>query len=108
MRCALTLLAIQEPGISKYCERCGKQYLTEEALLEHHVRPVNPDRTNTEVLTAMESNHNHLHVNEVGERQESLIAQQQVSSPEYEFAPLTRMLFSNYDVCVFCDGKFIG
>ena len=26
-RCGVSLLAIQEPGISKYCSRCGKQFL---------------------------------------------------------------------------------
>ena len=32
-RCSLTFLAIQEPGVSKYCERCGAQYCNEEYLL---------------------------------------------------------------------------
>ena len=27
-RCQLTFLAIQAPGISKYCGICGKQFLT--------------------------------------------------------------------------------
>lgn len=108
MRCALTFLAIQEPGISKYCERCGKQYLTEEALLKDEVSQGNSDRTDVEVPAPTIGGHSHTNFDDDAEAQASLMAQHQVSSPSNELAPLVRMLFSNYDVCVFCGGKFVG
>lgn len=39
VRCALTFLAITRPGISKYCERCGKEFLNE------HVEPTGETHT---------------------------------------------------------------
>lgn len=35
VRCNLTFLAIQEPGISKICPNCGSEYLDEELLAPH-------------------------------------------------------------------------
>ncbi len=37
-RCGISFLAIQEPGISKYCSRCGKEFL-DLAKLEPHEGP---------------------------------------------------------------------
>ena len=37
-RCGISFLAIQEPGISKYCSRCGKEFL-DFAKLEPHEGP---------------------------------------------------------------------
>ena len=37
-RCVISFLAIQEPGISKYCSRCGKEFL-DLAKLEPHEGP---------------------------------------------------------------------
>ena len=31
-RCNLSLLAIQEPGISKYCSQCDRQFLNAEEI----------------------------------------------------------------------------
>lgn len=81
------------------------QYLTEEALLKGNTRQDNSVRTRVEVLGAMISGHNPTNV---GEPHASPIVQQQILSPSYEPAPLVRMLFDNYDVCIFCGGKFIG
>lgn len=30
VRCSLTFLAIQEPGISKFCSKCENEYLDED------------------------------------------------------------------------------
>ena len=32
VRCGLTLLSIQDPGISKFCSICGTEYLNEELM----------------------------------------------------------------------------
>ncbi|MCJ1404488.1 hypothetical protein MMC11_007714 [Xylographa trunciseda] len=36
-RCALSFLAIQEPGTSKFCDTCGREYLNEIQLLQEDV-----------------------------------------------------------------------
>lgn len=59
-RCCLSLLAIQEPGISMYCAQCGKQFL-------------HPSRI------------------------------EGINGPS-----LSQALFSRFDVCPFCQGKFRG
>ncbi|KAE8357504.1 transcription factor IIIC subunit delta N-term-domain-containing protein [Aspergillus caelatus] len=41
VRCGVTFLAIQEPGLSKFCSRCGTEYLSEDLVhdeLEHTCR----------------------------------------------------------------------
>ncbi|KAE8382294.1 transcription factor IIIC subunit delta N-term-domain-containing protein [Aspergillus bertholletiae] len=41
VRCGVTFLAIQEPGLSKFCSRCGTEYLSEDLVhdeLEHACR----------------------------------------------------------------------
>lgn len=34
VRCGLTFMAIQEPGLSKFCSLCGAEYLSEDMLDE--------------------------------------------------------------------------
>lgn len=99
VRCALTLLAIQEPGVSKYCERCGMQYLTEEALLKDNARQDTSGHGGIGALATTRSGHNPTKFNKDGEPH---------ASAPYESASLVRMLFDKYDVCIFCGGKFVG
>ena len=111
VRCALTFLAIQEPGISNYCERCGTEYLTEEALLDDEKSERDVHQPNMEVLAATTSRHEDVNLGQEGaveDDQTSTVKQGQASSPPRELAPLVRMLFSTYDVCVYCGGKFVG
>ena len=46
-RCSLSLLAIQEPYISKFCEVCGREYLNEHILL----RDIKKETSYTRFLT---------------------------------------------------------
>lgn len=84
------------------------QYLTEEALLKDIGRQDNSNRNGIGVLAATRSGHNPTNPNEDDEPHANLSVQQETPSSSYEPAPLVRMLFDNYDVCIFCGGKFIG
>ncbi|MCJ1439212.1 hypothetical protein MMC27_008603 [Xylographa pallens] len=86
-RCALSFLAIQEPGISKFCDTCGREYRNEQQVLQEDIdsMPVmdvtsgNADSLGDEVLPIRDNEH-------------SLISE----------------LFRSHGICIFCEGKFIG
>lgn len=112
-RCALTFLAIQEPGISKYCEVCGREYLNDEKLFagetsfKHMLAPVDSEVNiplesdgDVYILTEPDVNHN--------DRKGDQDAQAKVAEKLDQSLPLARRMFKHFSKCVFCDGKFIG
>ena len=76
-RCALTSLAIQEPGISKCCSVCGREYLRES-------RPCPVDGDDGMSAT-----------------------QGMDLSAALQNSPLAQELLQKFDVCVHCNGKFV-
>lgn len=78
VRCALTLIAITRPGISKRCERCGKEFLNE------HIETAEEDTIST--------NHKYGIYQDLTVRQPSLAC----------------WLFKKFDVCPYCGGKYVG
>ena len=84
-RCALSHFAIQEPGISKFCSTCGREYCNEQLVLQADTdtKPVmNKTSGDTDGIGSSPSrDHDH-----------SLIS----------------ALFRTHGICIFCDGKFIG
>lgn len=110
VRCSLTFLAIQEPGISKYCERCGKEYLVEEALLkdgqsEEVLRQPGVRKTAT---TPRAQKSGTGQTGAVEEDEGIQVQNEQALGLTDKPAPLVRMLFATCDVCVYCGGKFVG
>ncbi|KAK8178767.1 transcription factor IIIC subunit delta N-term-domain-containing protein [Phyllosticta citribraziliensis] len=83
VRCSLTFLAIQAPGISKLCGICGKRFLS-----EHHALKL-------DTVLDDEANGN---------------GQSQAGAREQERQPVTlvRLLFAACNVCIYCGGKFVG
>ena len=79
-RCNLTFLTIQEPGISKYCARCGRQFLDPGKAPAF----LSPQNGTDEV---------------VGEG---------ASEPSNSSQSLTYQLFRTFNICPYCDGKFKG
>lgn len=81
-RCSLSLLAIQEPGISKRCSLCERQYL-DIAKMERE------GALSTNLQSSINSNGN--------------------SSEGLSRVPvLARQLLETFDTCCFCEGKFYG
>ncbi|KAI9872282.1 MAG: hypothetical protein M1830_001825 [Pleopsidium flavum] len=101
VRCALTFLAIQEPGISKYCERCGKEYLSEEALLDNDESQKASHQPDVEMLRTTTSGPEDSNAGQegaVGGAQSSATQHGQALSSPDGLAPLVRMLLSTYDI----------
>jgi hypothetical protein len=117
----LTFLAIKEPGISKYCEKCQREFLNEHFLRESGQYP--------EFLLAYETEKSPLYdypTDEdqvVGEWQDSCLQRVDDNGVVVETRPaglkgapqhtsqaisLVNMLFNEFDVCPYCQGKFIG
>ena len=94
-RCALSFLAIQEPGISKFCDTCDREYLNEELLLQEDI----------EVMAVLDATTNRDEVVESGELHS---IESGGSLSEDKGDSLIRAMFRSYGVCIFCDGKFIG
>ena len=94
-RCALTFLAIQEPGISKICDTCGREYLDEDTALER-------DAINSAIFISRADQSDKA-------ANESAMASQTPTDPVItEDQSLAHALFKAHDVCIFCGGKFVG
>ncbi|QDS71860.1 hypothetical protein FKW77_010011 [Venturia effusa] len=102
-RCSLTFLAIQAPGISKYCGICGKQYIdgsyleTDEMQEQASVSrngnagPVEGDTT-TKTSSSRDQD----------------IEIDKDSGQAQDLPTLAQLLFAACDSCFYCGGKFMG
>ena len=86
VRCGLTFLTIQAPGISKFCGICGRQFLNDNYLEKSTLRT---NDNGIEDLSAQSKNEI-----ETGENA--------------AFQSLAQVLFAACDVCIYCGGKFVG
>lgn len=85
-RCALTFFAIQEPGISRYCDTCSREYLHEDyALKTCHV---DKHASGTDGMGISDNSND--------------------PSNGTDGGSILQSLFQHHDVCIFCGGKFIG
>ena len=111
----MTFLAIGEPGISKYCENCNREFLNEHVLRESGQYPellgateryesLPQDYSIKEDIAQQDD------LQGVGDMVETRAPQQLASLKRYPSkAPsLVKMLFNEFDVCPYCHGKFIG
>lgn len=94
-RCALSFLAIQEPGVSKYCDTCGSEYLNEDRLLEGTTGA-------TEVIVARTEDYNGM------DKNKEVVQGFPVKSGSGATVSILQTLLNIYDVCIFCSGKFIS
>lgn len=130
-RCGLSFLAIQAPGITKYCGICNTPFLNEEFVTAQEVNIVGNDAE-----AAMQSPATAL-ANARGDGQANGMAAQRASRVDHEIEvgrdtqevyesrrfdkrsavkssrrepPMTlaRLLFLGCDACVYCGGKFTG
>lgn len=103
LRCALTFLAIQEPGISKYCSSCGRQYLDGEKL------PFASTETITNGLTEPPSvNGRHGEVFELARPNGEAREHKECEPFPKTHLALACQIFEHFDTCVYCGGKYRG
>jgi hypothetical protein len=98
-RCGLSFLAIQAPGITKYCGICRTPYLSEEFVAAQEV----------------ENEKQVVGCNGAEETQEQLtsdVVRGRISDTEggTDTRPVTlaKVLFLGCDVCIYCGGKFVA
>lgn len=88
-RCALTFLAIQEPGVCKFCGICGTAFLKDTYILESDGGSDRLTRSGSNVETSNETTE---------------IAND--DHPRPSGFTLSQMLYAAFDVCVYCGGKY--
>lgn len=125
-RCGLSLLAIQAPGITKYCGLCSTPYLSEGfvAAQEIETRPESGsgvdsvvEKSSATKISAHEVQNLGVHLQTDGEEEirspaiqvnddatgRMTIEEEQMELP----VTLARVLFLACDVCIYCGGKFV-
>ncbi|PGH23557.1 hypothetical protein AJ80_02337 [Polytolypa hystricis UAMH7299] len=92
VRCGLTLLAIQTPGISKRCANCDTEFLNEERLF------ADPDILATITMPSASAS-----ASVPGTESENGVE----SGPGEARGSLLYVLFDKFDTCIYCGGKFL-
>ncbi|TKA63871.1 hypothetical protein B0A49_09297 [Cryomyces minteri] len=104
-RCALTFLAIQAPGVSKFCGLCGIQYLNDSILQENvEITPATLPQPSNGVDKDDQTLKDAL--NAEGSGVERTVSEGKQGANK--IATLARILFATCDVCVYCGGKYVG
>ncbi|KAK5162632.1 hypothetical protein LTR04_003214 [Oleoguttula sp. CCFEE 6159] len=104
-RCALTFLAIQAPGISKFCGLCGIQYLNDSILQEDvEIAPASLSQPSNGIDEDGQTLKDALNAEDGGVEQIVTEGKQGAN----KIATLARILFATCDVCVYCGGKYVG
>ena len=102
-RCALTFLAVKEPGISKYCESCNREYLDDATLSQ----PQEPNDNIGDDIEFMDVDHQESAEDTTANQGETPITNNG-SEPAPSEAIFAKTLFERFDVCPYCHGKYIG
>lgn len=100
-RCGLSLIAIQAPGITKYCGICNTPFLNEEfvAAQEATVKSA-MDRSAAKEVSGGSDDEAGQHGLSTGQDNRRWKGSLPVT--------LTRVLFLACDACIYCGGKFVG
>jgi hypothetical protein len=111
-RCGLSFLAIQAPGITKYCGICSTPFLSEDFLIAQEMidkreNPGEPADTDGEVRIIGLGNDQRQH--NVTQQNEATAAKLDESDGNKKLpVTLARVLFLACDACIYCGGKFVG
>ncbi|KAI9892687.1 MAG: hypothetical protein M1814_001107 [Vezdaea aestivalis] len=107
VRCKVSLLAIQSPGISKYCRICGMECLNESAIGSDEVEtggtPLGAPRSQL-VLVAGKPR------DEWSQQTGwAVVRENEATSTELEDSPsILQALFAILDKCISCGSRFVG
>ncbi|KAK3706172.1 hypothetical protein LTR37_012873 [Vermiconidia calcicola] len=117
-RCGLTFLALEGPGITKYCNICSMQYLNEWTLPEF-TGPAEDENIEVTELP-MEDQRTPTTSDQAGPGAESASEEQPTEQLQSDWVhishglatsrespgSLARMLFAVFDTCIYCGGNF--
>ncbi|KAH7410309.1 transcription factor IIIC subunit delta N-term-domain-containing protein [Phaeosphaeria sp. MPI-PUGE-AT-0046c] len=103
-RCGLSLIAIQAPGISKYCGICNTPYLNEEFVVAQEVNEPAGTSQNSNAGDGEEARGSK---GDIGRHRLST-GQGNGRGNSSLLVTLARVLFLACDVCIYCGGKFVG
>jgi hypothetical protein len=129
-RCGLSFLAIQAPGITKYCGICSTPFLSEDFLIAQEMNDkrghlAEPANTDGQVRANSDGRNGADHKGDIAmasdgldDDQERHNAKQQRQATAAKFdesegeknLPMTlaKVLFFACDACIYCGGKFVG
>lgn len=108
-RCSLTFLPIREPGISKRCEACNREYLDESSLLRSTAEPTDADRSKVvESGSRLQSPVSDGNAAGNDPQDHDIRADDEVTIPAPPRLEVTKSIFAEFDVCPFCRGKYVG
>ncbi|KAF1916260.1 transcription factor IIIC subunit delta N-term-domain-containing protein [Ampelomyces quisqualis] len=126
-RCGLSFIAIQAPGITKYCGICNTPFFNEEFIITQQVeetpqsQPCQDDVSEmngtldsatiaqadvSNVVSARPDNDGD--PNDAGQTQTAPSPSVDTRSTRELPATFSRLLFHACDVCIYCGGKFVG
>ncbi|KAL5118460.1 hypothetical protein ACEQ8H_003636 [Pleosporales sp. CAS-2024a] len=94
-RCGLSLIAIQAPGITKYCGICTTPYLNEEFVAAQELQDGHHDAQHGQNTAPSTTSH-------------VATQQQQQQEEEERVTSFAKILFYSCDACIYCGGKFVG
>ncbi|KAI9808431.1 MAG: hypothetical protein M1827_007250 [Pycnora praestabilis] len=114
VRCGVTFLAIQAPGISKYCGICGRQFLHEKILpdIDEHKPTISQRVDSTDDKVVLEQGHSspgtttETAVDDTDEF--VMVGQDNSSRSRGETPSLAQIVFASCDLCIYCGGKFVS
>lgn len=117
-RCGLSFLAIQSPGITKYCGICSTPFLSEEFVVAQEVE-AKPERTGEQrngedgdvSMIGTAAGEGSQQANISNDNQIVEIGGDELAAEDGTRelpTTLARVLFLACDVCIYCGGKFIG
>ena len=99
VRCAMTSVIIDQPGISKRCDLCDRQFLDENKIFTCEWTQKGIETFNIEQFTSTD---------QVDDVQESLHKHLGDSQSEGHHRSVGRWLFNRYPTCPYCKGGFVG
>jgi hypothetical protein len=104
-RCGLSFLAIQAPGITKYCGICSTPFLSDEFVDAQEVDSEKKDAETNDASEVQEQNDStQASTADVIMSENSDVAGRRDAHP----ITLARVLFLACDVCIYCGGKFVS
>ena len=109
-RCGLTFLPITEPGISKSCESCHREYL-DPVQIAQIVRNDSTDLADhtTAYTPNMDPSHTTADTNdEMGLKEQQPPADDEGNRVLSSSLNLINEISQYFDVCPYCQGKYIG
>ena len=99
VRCAMTSVIIDRPGISKRCDVCDRQFLDENKIFPHEWTQKGIETFDIEQFVSTD---------QADYIQEKLHEHLQRSQFEDHHRSLGRWIFNRYPTCPYCKGGYVG